>query len=275
MAYLLIGYDVEHRDPAVTRPFLKRMRELHEKLNIPASLFIVGKTLEHSPDAFRELVGHPLFDLQQHTYSHMLLKTICVQNDEGTHIVRGGTLEQIRYEVRHTNELLRDILGVECTGITGPYNYYRGLSDRPDILEILAQEGIQWSRCAGRNEHDWQPVPFEWQPYWYGPQGFPDILEFPVQGWQDCILRQELGWANLKGYLERVKVDTDTVATKDLTWNYVQHDWSSIREDPDMWLTEQFYSYAQQQGVEFATYQAYYTQALAARDAVAQPAAGA
>lgn len=273
MAYLLIGYDVEHRDPEVTRPFLTRMREIHEALNIPATLFIVGRTLEHSPEAFQALVGHPLFDLQQHTYSHMLLKTICIQNDKGTQIVRGGTPDQIREEIQKTNRLMHEVLGVECTGFTGPWNYYRGLSDRPDLLEILWEEGIRWMRCAGRNERDWQPVPFDWQPYWYEPQGFPDMLEFPIQGWQDCILRQNLGYDNLNGYLDRVRQDVDTVAARNLIWNYVQHDWSSIREDPAMWLTEHFFRYALERGLQFDTYHNVYTSLAAARTPAVQATA--
>ena len=67
MATFFIGYDVEHPDPVVTRQFLQTARSLHEELGIPCTLFVVGRTLRQSPEAFRELVGHPLFDLQQHS----------------------------------------------------------------------------------------------------------------------------------------------------------------------------------------------------------------
>jgi len=265
-ATMLIGYDVECREPEVTRLFLRRASELHDALGIPATFFIVGQTLEQSVDAFRALRDHPWLDFQQHTYSHMLLKTVCRENEEGITIFRGGTLDQIREEVTRTSTLLKDKLGVDCVGLTGPYGYYRGLMDRPDILEILWEAGIRFTRTAARNEHDWQPLSFNWQPFWYAPQGYPDMFEFPVAGWQDCILREQVGWANLNGYLERVRQDVDHIVANDLVWSYVQHDWSSVREDPEMRMTRDLLRYARGQGVEFAFYRSYYDKMARARD---------
>lgn len=62
MATFLIGYDTEHRDPSVTRHFLKAARRVHEDLDVPGCLFIVGRTLRQSLDQFASLVGSPLFD---------------------------------------------------------------------------------------------------------------------------------------------------------------------------------------------------------------------
>ncbi len=259
-ATMLLGYDVEHRgaDGEITRRFLARAAELHAELQIPATFFIVGQTLERNAGAFEALLGHPWLDFQQHTYSHVLLKTVCQENTAGTRVWRGGTLEQIRDEVNRTSQLLKDLLHVDCLGITGPYGYYRGLKDRPDILEILHEAGIRFTRTFGRNECDWQPVPYEWQPFWYAPQGFPDMLEFPIGGWQDCILREELGWANLDGYGARLREDMDYIAARGLVWSYCQHDWSSIREDPEMRLTRDILCYARGKGFAFQTYRDYY-----------------
>src|SRR6185312_4565035 len=128
----LIGYDTEDQNPACTGPFLRRMLEIHEATEVPATLFLCGRTVERNLDALRELVDHPLMNLQQHTYNHVLLKTVCIEDPiEGVRYIRGGTLAQIREEVRRTSALLKDALGVDCTGLTGPYCYYRGLIDRP------------------------------------------------------------------------------------------------------------------------------------------------
>jgi len=157
MAHLLMGYDVEnYLDPClkknldwqVTRRFLSRMRRVHEDLNVPCTLFICGLLLEESDvlKALQDLAGSQLFDLQQHTYSHQRLKTV-VQNDgEMVVVFRGASLEEIQKEVIRTNKLFEERLGIHCRGICGPYGYYRGLMDRLDILKVLYEAGIRFTR---------------------------------------------------------------------------------------------------------------------------------
>ena len=134
---MLIGYDVEWRgSEPVTEAFLERARSLHHRLGVPATLFI-GQTLERCLPHFRGFVDDPLFDLQQHTYSHQLLKTVYIEDGRSVRVMPGVAPEATRQEVRQTSRLLREHLGVECTGLTGPWCYYRGLRDRPDILQVL------------------------------------------------------------------------------------------------------------------------------------------
>ena len=262
MATLLIGYDVENQNPNsnVTKLFLNTASKIHRELNAPCTLFICGRTLENNIDDFRSFKSEygDLFDLQQHTYSHVLLKTVFQENEHGMTMFRGGTLEQIREEVRKPIELMKQLLDVDCIGLTGPYGYYRGLSDRPDILEILHESGIRFVRTFARNQFDWQPLTFKVQPFWYDTQGFGDILEFPVQGWQDCIMRAEIGWDNKEGYLNELKKNLDYIAKDNLVWGYAQHDWSSIQGDPDMSITRGMIEYALSIGVELKSYLQFY-----------------
>lgn len=264
---MLIGYDVEAReDNPITGSFLTRVQAIHDALGVPATLFIVGQTLERWVPAFQAIARDPLFDLQQHTYSHQLLKTIHINDGKSTRLVRGATLPQIREEVRKTTDLLRTHLGVECIGITGPWCYYRGLRDRPDILEILWEEGIRFTRTDGRNAADYHPVSLDLQPYWYDDQGFPGILEIPIHGWHDCVIRREvLGWEDLDGYVASVTPYIEAVAAHDTVFSLCQHDWSSPQNDPDMRATEAILRYALDHGVRLMTYQDYYQEAREAR----------
>lgn len=264
MATFLFGYDVEHLDPDVTRPFLKRAAELHREYGVPATLFVLGQTLERNVDALGALVDDPLFDIQQHTYTHKPLKTLVQQNSRGTELIVGGSLERTRDEVSRTSELLAEKLGVRCTGLTGPYTYYRGLADRPDILQVLDECGIRFLRTYGRNEHDWQPVSLDVQPFWYSLQGFPDMLEYGVTGWADCLLREELGWDDHEGYQAEVCRNLDLITERDLVWSYLQHDWASVRGDPDMLLTEALLREVRERGIESIRYIDHYDRALAA-----------
>ncbi|MBI3970174.1 MAG: polysaccharide deacetylase family protein [Chloroflexi bacterium] len=255
----LIGYDVESRNPAVTQAFLRRAVAIHEATDVPATFFLVGRTIDLSREALRPLASHPLFDFQQHTFNHVLLKSVCIEDPiDGVRFFRAGTLEQIREEVRRTSALLRDEFGVTCTGLTGPYAYYRGLVDRPDLLEILWDEGIRFTRTWGRDERDWQPVPLEVQPFWYRLQGFPELLEVPLHGWQDISLRKSVGWTNHDGFLAVEYPYMERAAAEGLTFSYCTHDHSSTRDDPEMAITESLLRRARALGLAPMTYATYY-----------------
>ncbi len=262
MATFLIGYDVEHTDPAVTRHFLATARRLHEDLEAPCSLFVVGRTLRHSPDAFRALLGHPLFDLQQHTETHLLLKTVYQENAAGVQVFRGGSPEEVRADVAAAQATFAEFLGFRPLGLTGPYCYYRGLCDRPDLVQIVYDEGIRFLRTWGRDQHDWQPVPF-FAPFPLTALGFPDVWEYGVHGWQDVILRAALGWENLDAYVAHVYDDIDRAVAADAVFSYCQHDWSSIRADPEMTLTRRILRYAQDRGMRIVAYAAHYAELAA------------
>lgn len=271
MARILIGYDVEIRgpwkkaistNPVSTPLFVEAAKRVHEELSVPCTFFICGATLEENLPVFRSLVGHPLIDLAQHTYSHIRLKTIVMEREGKTDLYRGGTLSQIEEEVNRTQEVFRRELGMQCRGLTGPWGYYRGLKDRPEILEILAEAGIRFLCTDARNEKDYQPVPFENQPYFYEPQGFPHLLEFPIQGWQDAYLRENLGWDNIAGFVREIKKGIDYIARNDLIWDYCQHDWTSIVNDPGMSIIRRVVAYAREKGVEFEQYSSLYVELL-------------
>jgi peptidoglycan/xylan/chitin deacetylase (PgdA/CDA1 family) len=259
MATFFIGYDVEDQKPEATRHFLQTMRTIHETLDLPCTLFILGRTLRQSPEEFRALIGHPLFDLQQHTETHVRFKTVYQENDDGVTVFLCGTPEQVREDILTCQRTFADILGFQPTGLTGPYNYYRGLLDRPDLVQIVHEAGIRFMRCFGRDAHDWQPTPF-FAPFPLTALGFPDLWEYGIHGWQDCILRLQLGWSDLDGYVERVSADVDRVVAADGYFSYCQHDWSSIRADPEMSATRRILSHVKEVGMRIMTCAAHYAE---------------
>jgi len=282
MASMLMGYDVEAGDAEpITPHFLEQVQALHHRLGVPATLFVVGITLERWVPQFQAIATDPLFDIQQHTYSHQLLKTICIDDGKSLRIRLGVGLEEVRQEIRKATEVLKTCLGVECIGVTGPWTYYRGLRDRPDILQVLWEEGIRFCRTDGRNAQDWHPLPLEVQPYWYDqyaePEAvYPKILEIPTHGWHDCIIRAEdwggLGWTNLTGWIESVKPWIDQAAAEDKVFSMCGHDWSCIREDPKLQAMEAIFRYALERGLRVTSYRAFYEeykQARASASAVA------
>ena len=254
---------------SIFKKSIEAIKRIHVKLEAPATIFLVGKTLTAGAKYVKSLLDYPdLFDLQQHTYSHVLLKTVVVDDKENSpyarrpneRYVEGASLEVIREEVRKANKALKEHLEVTCLGIRCPYGYYRGLSDRPDILKILHQEGIRFTSTYLRNQQDWQPVPMDAQPFWYKLQGFPDMLEIPGQGWADCIWRDINGWRNRKEYTKYLNGTLDAFKRRNLTWGTVFHDWAIIKEDPTADMMSEFIQYAKERGVAVSNYAQFYRQ---------------
>lgn len=71
----LIRYDTEARDVEKMSGFLEKLVEVHRKHDIPVSLFCTGGAIDCRESEFRqfwaEVRGDPLFDVQDHSYSHL------------------------------------------------------------------------------------------------------------------------------------------------------------------------------------------------------------
>ncbi len=300
MPVLMIPYDTEMfgpdftaldqwlgdrvNDHSITSRWIEKASELHTRLDAPFTSFVVGKLIELHPGEFKAMVDEvPQMDVQSHTYSHVILKTIVFEpsaeylevrplaqgpgtdEERGVKVGRGESLEVIRSELVKTRELIEEVCGVDCIGISGPGGYYRGLSDRLDVLRVVWEEGNRISRCYSRNQDDFGPIPWDKQPFWYKAQGFPDLLEIPVQDWQDVFWRDLYGWNNISGYLHHLKKGIDIIVEQDLAWAVGLHEWSVIENDPEMTVVEGLIKYAQDRGVELLSCKQYYQRRLADR----------
>ena len=271
---LLIGYDVESGSdglpdglskPGATKLFLESMVKLHSETGTSATIFVTGQTLEQNADAFRNIRDCQFLDFQQHTYSHKCLKPLMfIENDVPVIGTPGMTLDEIQQEISKTNQLIQDILGRTCIGITGPAGYFQGLCDRPDILKVLYDEGIRFTRTWGRTERGYfnftKHGGEEWtEPFLLNGSGFPDILEFPFQG-NDYNIRKEIGWDNKDTYRAWFKKQIDIASAEDKTWSYAIHDHSAIRDDLEMSLVRELVEYALQKELEIISYLTQYQQ---------------
>lgn len=260
MAVLLIGYDVEVMDSEknTTERFITTASRVHEELDAPCSIFVCGRTAQMFPDAIRMATRNKLFDIQQHTYSHVRLKTLVQENENGITVLPGAeSVEQIEDEIRRANEVLRELFGIRCIGMTAPYGYYRGLSDRIDILKILSKNGIKFVRSWLRNEKDWVPLSLTVQPFTYASQGFDEILELPVQAWHDVNWRF-YGSRSQAEYIAVLRKQIDHVVENDYVWGYLQHDYTTEKYDPEMRVVRELVRYAKVSDVEVMSCKDYY-----------------
>ena len=183
------------------------------------------------------------FEIAQHTHEHYPLKTVVEESPENVYLP-GLPFDQIEEQLARPVELLARHLGIQCRGVTAPYCYYRGLSDRPDILEIVARLGMSYVRSYGRDSHDYFPLAWDIQPFQYARQGFPSLLEIPIQGWIDAQWRREHGWEDWHGYHQYLRSNIDQLAGSERCWSLCQHDWTSILDDPQLSWTRRLLEYA-------------------------------
>lgn len=269
MATVLIGYDVEacaigeglacigaHGmgeavDRSTTGRALDVIRRNHEQHDVPGTLFVCGRTLVHNVEALEPFVDHPLFDIQQHTYSHTLLK-----DDHW----RGGTFlasppVAIRQEVSQTSAALKRWLGVDCTGLRTPHGYHLGLTDAPEMLEVLWDCGIRFVSSWARNDQGTNPTPLDVQPFWYDVQGYSELLEIPFQGWLDGTWFEEYGIDRGTAFAAVLRETVDEIVANDWVYGACFHDWAQLRyrEDETHWVAA-LMEHAQANDVELLSY---------------------
>ena len=72
---LLLRYDTERDDPAEMAGFFDKAISVHRQHAIPATFFCRGGAIDAREDDFAtfydEVAGDPLFDIQDHSYSHI------------------------------------------------------------------------------------------------------------------------------------------------------------------------------------------------------------
>ena len=212
-------------DAESTARSLEIMGGVHADLGVPATLFVCGRTLLHSLEAVQAAAGSGLFDVQQHTYSHLPFRDIYYSPAEGIEAVIPETPPvALREELSWTSGLIRRHTGGEC-GFRTPFGYYRGLRGRPDLLGILRDCGIRYVTSWGRNEQNANPTPWEVQPFTYDEEGFPELLELPFQFWLDGIWFDRHGWDNGAGFRDALKGAVDEIVERDLVYGVCFHEW--------------------------------------------------
>lgn len=181
MAKMLISYYIEGKAEEEIDA-VRVLAQIHEEFEAPATFAIVGRTLEEKPDEFRSLLDKSLFEIQSHSYSHRILKSV-------PHIQKRTIGEaDVIYEINKGCDIIEENFQRKVTGFACPVIYQGGLKGQRDVLSVLKKRGILYVTSDGRGENythmRFPPI----QPYWYKEEGFPEILEIPVNGWRDCVL---------------------------------------------------------------------------------------
>ncbi len=129
--------DMKHRNGVLTPGWQQTLAYLDEQA-IPASIGVVGNTLEDAPaaylDALKALDATGRYELWNHGWSHTR------DQEAGTWEFRGTGYEYQRERFARTQRLAREKLGVDFVGFGAPYN-----QTDDDTVRVLAEHReLRW-----------------------------------------------------------------------------------------------------------------------------------
>lgn len=248
----------------------RTIARIHQRMNVPATFFIVGKRLEEEGAEYRALLGEfPLFEIASHTYSHRILR----DHPHGPPAVRGA--ERIR-EVVQGKETVEQTFDRPCLGIRPGYSFVDGLHGDVELVEVVAAAGFRYASSTAWGPDYTLPAPLA-GPNNYAPEGYPALWELPAHGWHENVLkghsltdkpRRLLPWpipfpeaipagpiktADDEFAINRLFIDR-AVALGLPYVSPIWHPWSLGRFDPPMRMLELTFQYVRDIGMEFTTF---------------------
>jgi hypothetical protein len=279
MTYYVAAYDTEQYDKSRLPPGVptcleacQRIVEVHREHNMPATFFIVGKTLEANPKEYRALLDDPLFEIASHTYSHRMLRD---------HPICGPAAppEDRRQEIFRGKEVIEQVFGRPCLGMRTACGFVEGLRGAPELLSWVREASYKYVSSVLWGPEFTLPAPLN-PPFTYEGDGFPDLREFPGHGFHENLLKGNnriFGMGALRvllfpplypeavpdGYVstpdEEFRVNNrifiDRAIAEDAPYvSLIWHPWSLGLFDPEMCMLDLTFDYVREQGLEPCTF---------------------
>lgn len=242
--------------------------EMHKRFGMPATFFILGKTLDANPAEYRRLLDHPLFEIATHTYTHQMLRN----NDFCGPAV---SLEERRKEIFRGKEAVERVFERPCIGLRPGCGFDNALKGQPETLGLLREAGIQYVSSLLWGPDYSLPALLR-EPFNYAEDGFPDLWELPGHGWHENLLKDHNRWGPRRltlwpspfpqaipsGFcktpqdefeVNKVFLDRALETNKSFV-SLIWHPWSLRKFDPDMKMLELTFSHVRRRGLEPCTY---------------------
>ena len=252
----------------------RKIIAVHKKLEMPATFFITGTTLQANVKEYRELLSDPLFEVASHTWSHKLLRdnALC-----GSAV----SADEKREEIFKAKALIEDVFERPCLGLRPAVGFDNGFKGARDILALTDEAGVRYVSSLLWGPDCSMPALIE-APFHYGADGFADLWELPGHGFAENLLKNHNRWGSRRLTLwpspmpegiptkfvktpqeefevNRVFLDKAREANKphiSLIW----HPWSLYAFDPEMKMLELTFAHARRLGLIPCTYAELYRQ---------------
>ena len=267
----IAAYDTE--SPACLAA-CRKIVEVHKRFEMPATFFILGKTLDANPSEYRQLLDHPLFEIATHTYTHQMLR----DNDFCGSAV---SLDERRKEIFKGKEAVERVFERPCIGLRPGCGFDNALKDEPKVLELIREAGIQYVSSLLWGPDYSLPALLR-EPFNYKTEGFPDIWELPGHGWHENLLKDHNQWGPRRltlwpspfpqalpdGFCKTPKDEFEVnkvylnraLETSKSFVSLIWHPWSLNKFDSDMKMLELTFTHVQRLGLRPCTYAQLYEQ---------------
>jgi hypothetical protein len=261
----IAAYDTE--SPSCLRA-CEKIVEVHRRMAMPATFFILARTLLAHRQEYRELLDDPLFEIASHTYDHQMLRN---------HDFCGpaASPEQIRKEVVVSKLVIEEVFQKPCVGLRPGCSFPDGLRGAPEVLALVQEGGYAYVSSLLWGPDYSMPALLN-QPFSYSADGFADVWELPGHGWHENLLKDNNQWGPRRLALwpapmpeavpgdfvrtpedefavNRVfldKAEAERLAFVSLIW----HPWSLHGFDPEMRMLELTFGHARSKGLQPSTY---------------------
>ena len=226
---MLMRYDTEWwGDPAEMAGFFEKLVEVHRKDKIPATLFCKGATLERMKDEFtafqQEIKNDPLFDMQDHSYSHI-----------GLGYERGKPVDVLEADYQKSFDVHEEIfkkrpIGISMCGTSDDGPSVSGF----DATEKSKQEFEMVVKLGTRMIDSFLTgIDGSREFINYSKLGHPEVMGF-ISGFSDTA------WMEREEYgdpVEYVLKEIRTRSDQDDHMPVMFHDWVAWQKAPDKELT--------------------------------------
>ncbi|MBN1817248.1 MAG: polysaccharide deacetylase family protein [Sedimentisphaerales bacterium] len=261
----IAAYDTESPDCLAA---CRKIAEVHRRFEMPATFFILGRTLDANPKEYRRLLDDPLFEIASHTYSHRMLRH---------HPFCGSAipLEEKRKEIFEGKASVERVFERPCLGLRPGCGFDNALKGEPEVLEILRQAGIRYTSSLLWGPDYSLPALLR-EPFPYKEEGFPELWELPGHGWHENLLKDHNQWGPRRltlwpspfpeaiagGFCKTPKdefninrIFLDRAAESGACFvSLIWHPWSLYKFDPDMKMLELTFTYVRRLGHQPCTY---------------------
>lgn len=261
----IAAYDTE--SPACLKA-CRKIVEVHKRTEMPATFFILARTLLANPKEYRALLDDPLFEIASHTYDHQMLRN---------HVFCGPAAapEQIRKEIVESKKAIEHVFERTCVGLRPGCSFDNALVGAKELLGLVQEAGYKYVSSLLWGPDYSMPALLR-DPFTYSDDGFANIWELPGHGWHENLLKNHNGWGSRRVALwpspmpEAIPSDFVKTAEDEFAVNrvfldkaladantfvsFIWHPWSLHRFDPEMKMLELTFAHARKLKLEPATY---------------------
>ena len=179
----IAAYDTESPDCLAA---CRKIVKVYKRFEMPATFFILGRTLDANPAEYRELLDDPLFEIATHTYSHQMLR-------DNEFCGSAVSLDEQRKEIFKGKESVEHVFERSCIGLRPGCGFDNALKGEPVVLELLDQAGIKYVSSLLWGPDYSLPALLR-EPFNYKDDGYPEIWELPGHGWHENLLKNHNRW---------------------------------------------------------------------------------